>query len=44
MLALFENGEALKNLRQKTVQKVLETEMDEALGAGKGERTEGRRG
>jgi hypothetical protein len=40
MLALFENDEALKNLRQKTVQEVMETEMNEALGACKGERTE----
>jgi transposase-like protein len=44
MLALFENDEAVKNLRQKTVQEVLETEMNEAPGACKGERTEWRRG
>jgi transposase-like protein len=44
MLALFENDEAVKNLLQKTVQEVLETEMNEALGACKGERTKWRRG
>lgn len=44
MLALFENDEAVRNLIQKTVQEVLEAEMDEALGAGKSERTDRRLG
>ena len=44
MLALFQDDEALRTLVQTTVQEVLEGEMDEALGAGKSERTGERRG
>lgn len=44
MLALFQDDEALRLLVQTTVQELLEAEMDEALGAGKGERTDQRRG
>jgi putative transposase len=44
MLALFQDDEALRTLVQTTVQEVLEGEMEEALGAGKNERTGERRG
>jgi putative transposase len=44
LLALLQGDDALRSLLQSTVQEVLEAEMDEALGAGKGERTAGRRG
>lgn len=44
MLALFQNDDALRTLLETTVQQVLEAEMDEALGAGKSERTGERRG
>jgi transposase-like protein len=44
MLALLQEDEALRALLQATVQEVLEAEMDEALGAAKGERTCERRG
>ena len=39
MLALFKDDEALRTLLQTTVKEVREGEMDEALGAGKNERT-----
>ncbi len=41
---LTEDGDFLKPLIQLVVQEVLEAEMDEAVGAGKGERTEVRKG
>ncbi len=41
---LSQEEDFLKPLVQLVVQEVLETEMDEAVGAGKGERTENRRG
>jgi len=44
MLALFQDDDALRTLVQTTVQEILEGEMDEALGAGKGERNDTRRG
>jgi putative transposase len=44
MLALLEGDDAIRTLLEKTVQEVLEAEMDEALGAGRGERTTDRRG
>ena len=44
MLALLEGDDAIRALLEKTVQEVLEAEMDEALGAGRGERTTDRRG
>lgn len=44
LLALLQGDDALRALLQTTVQEVLEAEMDEALGAGKGERTVTRRG
>jgi putative transposase len=44
MLALLQDDEAIKQLLQTTVQAALEAEMDEALGAGKSERSDGRRG
>jgi hypothetical protein len=43
-LALLQDDEAIKELPQTTIQPVLEAEMDEALGAGKGERNDARRG
>lgn len=44
MLALLQNDDGIRALLQATVQTVLEAEMDEALGAGRGERTAERRG
>jgi putative transposase len=44
LLALLQGDDTLRALLQSTVQEVLEAEMDEALGAGKGERTATRRG
>jgi putative transposase len=44
MLALLQNDDSIRALLEATVQSVLEAEMDEALGAGCGERTPGRRG
>ena len=44
MLALLQDDEAIKQLLQTTIQAALEAEMDEALGAGKGERSDARRG
>ncbi len=44
MLALLHNDEAIKDLLQTTIQTVLEAEMDEVLGTGKGERNDARRG
>ena len=44
MLALLEKDDAMRALLESTVQQVLEAEMDEALGAGKSERTGERRG
>ena len=41
---LAEDGDLLKAIVQETVQQVLEAEMDEALQATKGERSEGRLG
>jgi putative transposase len=41
---LTEDKDFLKPLMQLVLQEVLEAEMDEAVGAGKGERTEGRKG
>ena len=41
---LSQEEDFLKPLVQLVVQEVLEAEMDEAIGAGKGERTENRRG
>ena len=41
---LVAEGEFLRPLVEMVVQQVLEAEMSEALGAGKGERTEGRLG
>jgi len=41
---LSQEEDFLKPLVQLVVQEVLEAEMDEAVGAGKGERTENRRG
>ncbi len=42
--ALSEDEDFLKPLIQMVLQEVLEAEMDETVGAGKGERTDGRRG
>jgi putative transposase len=42
--ALFSDRDGLRELFQSVVQEVLEAEMTEAVGAGKGERTEGRAG
>ena len=44
LLALLQGDDALRTLLQTTVQEVLEAEMDDALGAVKGERTSERRG
>lgn len=44
MLALLTGDDALRALLESTVQEVLEAEMDDALGAGKGERSGERRG
>ena len=44
LLALLQSDDALRVLLETTVQEVLEAEMEEALGAGKGERTDARRG
>lgn len=44
MLALLQGDDAIRALLESTVQAVLEAEMDEALGAGRGERTADRRG
>lgn len=44
MLALLHDDEAIKDLLQTTIQTVLEAEMDEVLGTGKGERNDARRG
>lgn len=41
---LESEAEYMRPLVQRLVQEVLEAEMDETVGAGKGERTEGRRG
>ena len=41
---LMEDEDLLKMLVEQTVQQVLDVEMDEALQAGKGERTTGRLG
>lgn len=41
---LGEDGEFFRRVVQEVVQQVLESEMDEALQAGKGERTESRLG
>lgn len=41
---LTEDKDFLKPLMQLVLQEVLEAEMDETVGAGKGERTEGRKG
>jgi transposase-like protein len=41
---LMEDRDFLKPLMQMVLQEVLEAEMDETVGAGKGERTEGRKG
>jgi transposase-like protein len=41
---MTEQGDFLRPLVQEVVQQVLEAEMDEALGAGKGERTPNRQG
>jgi putative transposase len=42
--ALLADPDFLKEIVRATLQEVLEAEMTDALGAGKGERTEGRRG
>lgn len=44
LLALFEGDDAMRALLQTTIQEVLEAEMDETLGARRGERTPWRRG
>lgn len=44
LLALLQGDDAMRALLQTTVQSVLEAEMEEALGAGWGERSSGRRG
>jgi putative transposase len=41
---LAQDGDFLRPLVQQVVQEILEAEMDETLGAGKGERSSGRRG
>ena len=41
---LAEDGDLLKTIIEQTVQQVLEAEMDEALQASKGERSENRLG
>ncbi|MCO5045803.1 MAG: IS256 family transposase [Kiritimatiellae bacterium] len=41
---VMEDEDFLKTLMQMALQEVLEAEMDETIGAGKGERTESRRG
>ena len=41
---LAQDGDFLKPLVQQVVQEILEAEMDETLGASKGERSSGRRG
>jgi putative transposase len=42
--ALFSDRDGLRELFRSVLQEVLEAEMTEAVGAGKGERTEGRVG
>jgi putative transposase len=42
--ALMQDGDFLKPLVQLVLQEVLEAEMEDTLGAGKGERVEGRKG
>ena len=44
MLALLQGDDAMRALLQTTVQTILEAEMDETLGAERGERTTERRG
>ncbi len=44
LLALLQGDETIRGLLQSAVQGVLEAEMEEALGAGRGERTAERRG
>ena len=44
MLALLQDDEPLKEMLQGMIQAALEAEMDEALGAGKSERSGQRRG
>lgn len=44
MLALLQGDDAIRALLQSTVQSVLEAEMEEALGAGRSERSAERRG
>ncbi len=44
MLALLQGDDAMRALLQTAVQSVLEAEMEEALGAGWGERSSERRG
>ena len=44
LLRLLTEEDALKKLMQTLLQEMLEAEMDEALHAGKGERTDGRLG
>jgi len=41
---LAQDGDFLKPLVQTVLQELLEAEMDDTLGAGKGERAEGRKG
>lgn len=40
----MKEGDYLRTVVEEVVQQILEAEMDETLGAGKGERTPGRRG
>ena len=44
LLSILTEDDSLRKLMQTLLQEVLEAEMDEALGAGKGERTAGRLG
>jgi transposase-like protein len=44
LVELVKEGDYLRTVVQKVVQQILEAEMDEALGAEKGERTPSRRG
>ena len=44
LLGLLQGDDAIRALLETTVQQVLEAEMEEALGAGKGERSPERRG
>ncbi|MEY4941564.1 MAG: hypothetical protein RIQ93_3299 [Verrucomicrobiota bacterium] len=44
LLALLTGDDALRALLETTVQEVLEAEMDDTLGVGKGERSGERRG